>query len=304
MISGQSPQLGVLRRSQRGYLLDPYRYGSGGGGSGGTYHSANLVMMFDAGVTASYPGSGQLFQNLVASPADGSAQTDYDFHLGDTSAAEGSDPTFVGTAGTDVSYFSCGESPAANKYFTKAAANSAFLNGLHKAGAQYTIEVWLLPNARLTGIRPAFDSGGSDQGGSYTSGSVSFADMSGVGAEKNMLYVTRDTAGARSLQIIADNALTPTTINMLACSIDATGATNSFLYRNGAYDQVGAVDTWNGTYATPGTANPVNKAALMARADLLTNLQGRLYLLRVYNTNLTKAQLDTNWTGNRSRFGL
>lgn len=277
---------------------------SAAGGGGGAYTTDNLVFMLDAAVSASYSGAGQTWANLTASPADGSSQSDYDFYLGASSAAEGSDPTFVGTAGTDVCYFSCGEAPAANKYFTKAAANTTFLNGLHKAGAKYTIEIWLLPNARMAGIRPAFDSGGSDGGGAYTSGSVSFADMSGVGAEKNMLYVTRDSGGARSLQIIADSTLTPTAINMLACSIDATGVTGSFLYRNGSYDQVGGVDTWDGTYATPGTANPANKAALMARADLLTNLQGRIYILRVYNANLSKAQLDVNWNGNRSRVGL
>lgn len=52
----------------------------------------------DATVAASYPGTGQTWANLIAAPADGSAQTAYDFWLG-TGSNTTSDPSFIGVAG-------------------------------------------------------------------------------------------------------------------------------------------------------------------------------------------------------------
>ncbi|PJF23508.1 MAG: hypothetical protein CUN56_00480 [Phototrophicales bacterium] len=59
----------------------------------------------DSTIADSYPGSGQTWSNLIASPADGAAQTDYDFYLGLGSGASTDDPTFTGTAGDPAAYF-------------------------------------------------------------------------------------------------------------------------------------------------------------------------------------------------------
>lgn len=53
------------------------------------------LFQLDANLLASYPGSGQTLANVIAAPADASAQTAYDFWLGDTSAVTTDDPTFV-----------------------------------------------------------------------------------------------------------------------------------------------------------------------------------------------------------------
>ena len=67
---------------------------------------ASCVYDLDATQVASYPGTGQTWRNLVASPSDSATQTSYDFYLGATSSATTDDPTFNGTAGAASAYFS------------------------------------------------------------------------------------------------------------------------------------------------------------------------------------------------------
>ena len=53
--------------------------------------TAGLQLHLDAGDAGSYPGSGQVWSDLTAN--------DFDFHIGETSSSERSDPTFNGSAG-------------------------------------------------------------------------------------------------------------------------------------------------------------------------------------------------------------
>ena len=48
--------------------------------------TAGLQLHLDAGDAGSYPGSGQVWSDLTAN--------DFDFHIGETSSSERSDPTF------------------------------------------------------------------------------------------------------------------------------------------------------------------------------------------------------------------
>jgi|GEM_PF-1418401 len=64
----------------------------------------------DATLTASYPGSSQSWANMIAAPADGSAQADWDVWLGTDGSDESAtspvrDPSFSGTPGTQAAYF-------------------------------------------------------------------------------------------------------------------------------------------------------------------------------------------------------
>ena len=65
----------------------------------------STVFDLDATIAASYGGSGTTWSNLVASPADGAAKTDYDFYTGD-GATSSTYPTFNGTAGNAAAYWS------------------------------------------------------------------------------------------------------------------------------------------------------------------------------------------------------
>lgn len=77
------------------------------GGGGDIWDDVpGMCFLLEASKSASYSGSGQTWSNLVPTPADGSAQTDYDFYRGDTSSATTDDPTFNGTAGVAGAYWS------------------------------------------------------------------------------------------------------------------------------------------------------------------------------------------------------
>ena len=64
----------------------------------------SAVFDLDATSSASYSG-GQVWKNLISSPADGSSQTAYDFNRGGSSSSSTDDPTFVGTPGTKQAYW-------------------------------------------------------------------------------------------------------------------------------------------------------------------------------------------------------
>ena len=67
---------------------------------------ASTIYDLDATLAASYGGSGQTWSNLIASPADGALQTDYDYTLGFSASPSTDDPTFTGTADDANAHFS------------------------------------------------------------------------------------------------------------------------------------------------------------------------------------------------------
>ena len=89
---------------------------------------ASVCCDLDATIAASYT-SGQTWANLIAAPADGAAQTDYDFWLGAGSGASTDDPTFTGTAGAPAAYFL----HDGGDFFTiKNVANPVTIYNMHK----------------------------------------------------------------------------------------------------------------------------------------------------------------------------
>ena len=94
------------------------------------------VFELDAGLSASYGGSGETFANIVIAPADGEGQTEYDFYRGADADVESDGPTFNGSAGNnsanELFSFDGGD------YFTLAGGNTGFLNSLHKENAKFT----------------------------------------------------------------------------------------------------------------------------------------------------------------------
>lgn len=87
-------------------LTFPVCHSSGGGVDVLDSVISSVCCDLDATISASYGGSGQTWANLIASPADGAAQTDYDFFLGADGDSSTDDPAFnVDTFdldGTDV----------------------------------------------------------------------------------------------------------------------------------------------------------------------------------------------------------
>lgn len=91
---------------------------------------ASTVFDLDATQAASYPGSGTTWANLVTAPADGSAQTAYDFYTGDGSTST-TYPTFNGSAGSAAAYWSF---DGGDNFRLKSGSNTTFLANLPKTG--------------------------------------------------------------------------------------------------------------------------------------------------------------------------
>lgn len=252
--------------------------------------------------------SGQVWANLTQAPASGAARSDYDYNLGDGASANGSDPVIQGS-GTEAAYWEMDGADAEFTHTLAAGSMPAFLRALHKSGTKFTIEVWMRwDGTTATNIAPLFDSGSSDQGGSDMSRGVLFGDLgnsAGVGGKLN-LRLKQDSGAGTAFTKTSDAVIPSGAVQMLAVSFDGTGTEASFFYRNGAYMQAGSADTWTASLASPGTADTANRSKIGARGDGAYHVPSgtRIYMLRLYNRNLTKAELDVNWNGTKGRYGL
>lgn len=288
-----------------GFALPSLTPPSVGGGGGPTL--AGLVYVLDAKLYS----SGQTWANSVAVPADGSPQTSYDYFLGSSSSPAADDPTITNSGG-DAAYWLFNGS----QFFTEtlaAASMPAFLQTMHHAGKKWTIEIWMQWAGILGGnVNPVFDSGTSDRGGSDVARGVIFVDLSGFvqTGGKILLRVKRDSAAQNAWVRQSDADLPSNSPQMVAVSWDASGADPSFFYRNGSYAASSgdgtAGDTWTVSGATFGTENASNSSRIGARGDAAFSVPNntRVYLMRVYNRNLSKAEMDTNWDSTKARFGL
>ena len=252
--------------------------------------------------------SGQVWANARATPSDGSAQTAYDYNLGDGAGANGSDPAIQNSGGNSA-YWEMDGSDDEFTHTLVAGSMPAFLRAMHKAGTKFTIEAWMRwDGTTANNIAPLFDSGSSDQGGSDMSRGVLFGDLgsdAGVGGKLN-LRLKQDSGGTSAFTKTTDAVIPSGAIQMLAVSFDGTGTDASFFYRNGAYMQAGSADTWTASLTSPGTADTANRSKIGASGDGAYHVPSgtRIYILRLYNRNLTKAELDVNWNGTKGRYGL
>lgn len=107
------------------------RLGLGQGSSGPTNISEipGACSDYDATISDSYSGSGTSWANLIASPADGANQSDYDL-----TATNG--PTFTGTAGdADAYWLLAGDNVSDEHFLLTAASNPPLYRDLHKTSS-------------------------------------------------------------------------------------------------------------------------------------------------------------------------
>jgi hypothetical protein len=89
---------------------------------------SSTVIDLDATAAASYPGTGALWLNLAAAPADGQAAEAYNFKCGNGADAA-TFPAFTGTVGDPAAYFSL---DGGDYFQMEAADKTPFLNSLQK----------------------------------------------------------------------------------------------------------------------------------------------------------------------------
>lgn len=243
--------------------------------------TTNLKLCLDAGDASSYDPGVQTDKWLDRSGGG------YDFYRGIGSGSEVQDPTFTGVASSLQSYWAFD----GGDYFTYDTTNEAWMETLHKNAAIFSIVAFF--------YAPASDSYafGTDTGtgtGIYVRSSPNIA-------------VAVSNSGASSFSKISDAVVETNVWHMIGVSISENGgAAGGFLYKDGAYSQAGASDTWNPNYTTPsvGSSSAPSRIGFGEAAD--KNYPGtRLSGLAVWQgTALTKANMDTIWAAMRGRFGI
>lgn len=249
------------------------------------------VFQLDAGDTLSYSGAGQTFANMYALPADGSAQTAYDFYRGTTSGADASDPTFNGVAGNKSvnEYFSVNGS----QDFTLIGANTTFINNLHKDNAAFSI---------LAFIRTPTAYGGVDHGIVATSSGTLgdegiILDIRAAGTVGFRQF--QNTPSITSKQTVA--TMTNSTNYMIGVTVDESDtSTGCSLYINSA------VENFSGAYSVPSVNSATYKMqiASMANNSFYLGNGGRIYHILMFNRKLPDGQVQGYYQRYRSRYGL
>lgn len=247
----------------------------------------NLKLVLDSGATDSYGGTGQTFFDLTASDAD--------FYFGATSGSSTDDPTFNGTAGglssAEFMSFDGGD------FFELTTTNPTFVENMHKNNALVSALCWVNPGT-ATGEHHIFGTGGSTN--------------AFIGAEFSINnYGTRWAVRGTGTNVFTKNTDSSTLSSvwhLVGVSIDeAGGASGSFFYIDGNYDQVSAANTFNGAYTSPSASSatyPIQVGANGASTNPFVNGTKLAGLMVWEGVALTKANFDTIWNVQKGRFGL
>lgn len=203
----------------------------------------------DATISASYGGSGQTWANLIASPADGSAQTGYDFHLGIDDSSSTDDPTFSGSAGDAAAFFS----HDGGDWFTlKNIANAITIKNNHRTDQA---GVWMAVALRGAGI---------------TTGSLTYFGNS----------FNATTAGMR---------LTDLSVSGDIDILISNGSQNAILFDLGSYTTDGElliIFSWDGTSTSNNTRLWLNSTTKIENSlTLKTSTTSATTIFNVGNSN-------------------
>ena len=238
---------------------------------------SGLVALWDAGIAASHPGTGTSLKNLVAAPADGSAQTAYDLTT--------SGLTFNGTAGRR-SPGDFLQSNGASRALV--AANTVFSNSLHKATAAFTLLCCVqVPSVgayeTLCSTRPPLANSIGISVFIAPSGALEFGVNNGSG------YVILSTAPF--------GAITTGVPHFIALSF-ANGS-------GGRWCLDGASSTFATSYASP-TASDAAQALMFSAQDTSSAnplpAGSRVFSTALWNRALSKEELDQAFDALRGRW--
>lgn len=241
--------------------------------------TANLKLCLDAGDSSSYSGAGQ--------PWLDTSGNGFDFNRGATSGAEGSDPTFNGTAGglsaSEFMSFDGGD------YFRYDSANETWMHNLHKDNAALTAFFW------------AYGAGTDSLCG--TNGNVNtnigMFLRAATGTGNIQFQVTNGGAGAALSKTTAALGYTASQWNFVGITYDeAAGA--------GTINCNGTTEAVSGGYTTPSAANATFTMELGARgnAQSLFAAGGRMGGLAMFDAALSAAQLMSIFNETRGRYGI
>ena len=233
----------------------------------------STVFDLDATIAASYGGSGTTWSNLVASPADGAAKTDYDFYTGD-GATSSTYPTFNGTAGNAAAYWS---TDGGDYFNLKSGTNTAFLNGLHKTtgGSDF----WLA-------LTFSADSPATSQTFFGTGNTGTTADSVGIRYSSSNTIDFRQRAGTSISIVSSANIIANLSTNILIVSHSHSGNQTRFWINTPVADEKSHV-------FVSAANNATNRAQIFARGDGAGFMDANT---RLYSFAMGNEYLDDNKT--------
>jgi len=238
------------------------------------------VYFVDAGLSASYAGTGQTFANALGN-------TDYDFWLGNNNASANNDPTFNGVAGsnTNAEYFS-GDG---GDYFT-IKSNSTFINSLHKENAVFTWYGFIkMPTGAVNGMLCGDTGSSAGLVGIYlnlAAGRLQF----GVADGTNNIIVGQSGAGLLSSAescLVAFSYDESTGVGLIYKKTAAGVKTTSTFTR-----------TYNAAGLTPSSSSATTDMSMWHRGGVGDVLGAgcQLWQSGMYAQALSESQLDDLWT--------
>lgn len=240
----------------------------------------NLKLCLDAGDSASYSGSGQVWADLSGGG--------FDFNRGATSSPSTDDPTFNGVAGNQSSseYWS-GDG---GDYLTLGQANPTWVNDIPKNNAKYGVGAWIYyPNsASIQGVI-----------GTFTLTATSAFNL-GVNANRTFGLNVESVATNNVLTIVSTATVPINAWTFLGLSVDE-GAATGFLQINGTQE---AKVT---TYTSPDTSNSDHILKVMDDGSGATRAANgaRMANMAVWGgTSPTQTQMTNLFDATRGKFGL
>lgn len=241
----------------------------------GILNTLGLTSNLKCAIDASKYSSGQTVVDLSGTQ---------DFNLGATSGAESSDPGH--TAGLD-GYFSFDGGD-----FLRAQSQPAYASEFHKDNSLFSMGVVVY--SPFTGV----------QGLVGTNANVTAShgvEFYITATDKMSIFVTNG-GGTAALDITADSALTANAWQFAGITIDEAGS--GFFYQNGAYNTVGASNTWVDNYSSPSSSAASNTIEIGAvgNAALPMESGSRIAMAFIFQgATLTKANFDSIYAAIKSK---
>lgn len=239
------------------------------------------ALVLDAGDGASY-STGQSWNDL-------SGNTRH-FNRGSDNTSQASDPTFNGTPGglSLNEYFSCD----GGDFFTKATANDAYLNGLHKDAATWSfVAAVFVPD--LAGVVGVFST--------CTASAGTIGAIVDLNATENLRYRVGNGVSVTTVHTSTATA-TVGAWNVVGFSISENGgASGSFSYVNGT------ATTFNASVASPSSSDASTVATFGALNGGGSNIVPngfRFGAAAMFSTALTTANFDAIRASLRARYGI
>lgn len=246
--------------------------------------TSGLKLCLDAGDANSYSSG----QSWLDTSGNG-----YDFFRGATSGAEGSDPTFNGTAGRRSSgeYWSFD----GGDFFRYDTTNETWMNNLHKDNAKFTFFAVVQPGG--TGAASTRLS----STGVYTVSTCCEWVLTSSASERQTLAI-----GNGASEVL--NQTSVATIISGATHVVAVTLDESVGADGGAFFIDGTWETFTSTYASPSTGSSGNTMHIGCRADEIYGwlfAASRLSMFAAWEgVALSKEQLNALYMHTRGRFGV